>query len=46
MIASQLFSRVEIGKGYEIRIELNMTYRQFIDDWSSNTDDTLTIKIG
>ena len=33
MIASQLFSRVEVNRNYEITIELNFTYRQFCEDW-------------
>ena len=33
-IASQLFSRVEVGKGYRLRMEMNMTYRQFCEDWN------------
>ena len=37
MIAGKLFSRVEIGKGYQIRIKLNMTYRQFLENWSENS---------
>ena len=37
MIACRLFTRVEIGKGYQVHIELNMTYRQFIEDWCSGT---------
>ena len=37
MIASQLFSRVEVGKGYKVRVEINMTYRQFIEEWSGET---------
>ena len=36
MIACQLFNRVEIGKGYQIHIELNMTYRQFLEDWNGD----------
>ena len=32
-----LFTRVEIGKGYKVHIELNMTYRQFLEDWCSGT---------
>ena len=31
MIACKLFSRVEVGKGYKVRIVMNMTYRQFVD---------------
>ena len=33
MIVSQLLSRIEVYKGYDIRIELNMDYKQFCDDW-------------
>lgn len=29
MIISQLISRIEIGKGYKIRIKMNMAYEQF-----------------
>ena len=37
VIANQLFSRVEIGKGYKIKITLNMTYRQFLEDWNEDS---------
>lgn len=37
LIASQLFSRVEVGKGYKVRVEINMTYRQFIKEWGVET---------
>lgn len=33
MIISQLVSRIEIGKGYDIHIELNMDYEQFCEWW-------------
>ncbi len=33
MIANRLFSRVEVYKGYRLKIEVNMTYRQFLDGW-------------
>ena len=33
MIACQLFSRVEVGKGYRIKVTMNMTYRQFVIEW-------------
>ena len=35
MIASQLFSRIEIGKGYEIHLELDTTFQTFCDEWTS-----------
>ena len=33
MIISQLVSRIEIGKGYKINVELNMDYEQFCEDF-------------
>ena len=33
MIACQLFSRVEVGRGYKVKIVMNMTYRQFVEDF-------------
>lgn len=33
MIASQLFNRIEIGSGYTVHLEMNMTYKQFCEDW-------------
>ncbi len=35
MIACQLFNRIEIGKGYRITFEINMSYKQFIEGLSS-----------
>ena len=35
MIANQLFSRVEIGKGYKIRLELDATFKTFCEEWVS-----------
>ena len=35
MIANQLFSKVEIGKGYKIRLELDATFKTFCEDWIS-----------
>ena len=35
MIVSQLLSRIEVFKGYEIKIELNMDFKQFCDDWET-----------
>ncbi|MFT3952290.1 MAG: hypothetical protein QM689_10185 [Oscillospiraceae bacterium] len=31
MIISQLVSRIEIGKGYKLNVELNMDYEQFCE---------------
>ena len=33
MIACQLFSRVEVGKGYKIKVTMNMTYRHLVSEW-------------
>ncbi len=33
MIVCQLFTRIEIGKGYKINYELNATYKQFCSEW-------------
>ena len=38
MIAGQLFRRVEVGKGYKVHIVLNMTYRQFCEQWQGITE--------
>ena len=35
MIACQLFKRVEVGRDYQISVELNMTYQQFCSEWDS-----------
>ena len=35
MIVSQLLSRIEVYKGYDIRIELNMDFKQFCEDWDT-----------
>ena len=37
LIASTLFSRVEIGKGYHIHLELDTTYQAFCDEWLATT---------
>lgn len=36
MIACHLFKRIEVGRGYQIRAELNMTYRQFCSEWGGS----------
>ena len=33
MIACQLFKRVEVGRDYKVSVELNMTYKQFCNEW-------------
>ncbi len=35
-IASALFSKVEIGKGYQIHLELDTTYQTFCEEWLGN----------
>ncbi len=34
MIACNLFNRIEVGRDYKIKVELNMTYRQFCSEWN------------
>lgn len=36
VILSQLFSRIEIGRGYEVKVEIAMSYKQFLN-LSENT---------
>ena len=36
-IATQLFSRATVNKDYELTYEMNFTYRQFCEDWLSQT---------
>ena len=43
MIISQLITRIELYRGYDVKIELDMNYRQFCDDWDIvNTNSGLT----
>ena len=35
MIACHLFKRIEVGRDYQITVELNMTYQQFCTEWSN-----------
>lgn len=37
MIACQLFNRIELGRGYKITMELNMTYQQFCSEWNAGS---------
>lgn len=36
MIVCQLFKRIEIGRDYNVSVELNMTYEQFCTEWAGN----------
>ena len=38
MIAGQLFKRVEVGRNYKIHIVMNMTYRQFCEQWQETPE--------
>lgn len=38
MIAGQLFKRVEVGRDYKIHIVMNMTYRQFCEQWQETPE--------
>lgn len=31
----QLFKRVEVGRDYKVSVELNMTYKQFCNEWGN-----------
>lgn len=35
MIISQLITRIELNRGYNVKIELDMNYKQFCDDWDN-----------
>ena len=35
MIACQLFKRIEVGRGYKIKVQMNMTYEQFVTEWDN-----------
>ena len=35
MIISQLVSRIEVYKGYKIKVTLNMDYQEFCDNWDT-----------
>jgi len=39
MIACQLFKKIEVGRGYDITFELNMTYQQFCTEWNGLSDE-------
>ena len=34
MIACHLFKRIEVGRGYHISVELNLSYQQFCSEWN------------
>lgn len=36
MIACQLFTRIEIGRDYKVKVTLDMTYQQFCTEWKNN----------
>ena len=42
LIALTLFSRVEIGKDYQIHLELDTTFKAFCDEWLETTLTTAT----
>ena len=44
MIACHLFKRIEVGRDYRVKVELNMTYKQFCSEWGDN--DLLREEIG
>ena len=44
MIISQLFSRIEVYKGYDVHIELNMDYKQFCEEWNMLNSKSLVVE--
>lgn len=43
MIACQLFKRIEVGRDYNISVELNMTYQQFCTEWKNTSEALLSV---
>lgn len=43
MIACQLFTKIEVGKDYNVFVELNVTYKQFCSEWKSNCQKYIAI---
>jgi len=39
MIACQLFNRIEVSKDYSIHVEVNLTYKQFLENWTGGSFD-------
>ena len=37
MIACHLFKRIEVGRGYHISVQLNLSYEQFCSEWSDGS---------
>lgn len=46
MIISQVAKRIEISKGYRIRIELNLDYKQFCEGWEELNGKDIRIEKG
>ena len=42
VILSQLFERVEVGRGYEVTVHVNMSYQQFVNMGEPNEKMKLT----
>ncbi len=40
MISCQMFRRIEVGRGYQVSVEMNMTYQQFCSEWSGKSNMT------
>lgn len=38
MIACQLFDRIELGKDYQITLQMNVTYKQFCSEWGETKE--------
>ena len=39
MITCRLFNRIELGRDYKIRFEVNMTYKQFCTEWTGEQNE-------
>ena len=41
MIICQMFKRIEVGRGYKISVEMNMTYQQFCEEWCTEEQEAI-----
>lgn len=46
MIISQVTSHIEISKGYRIKIEMNLDYKQFCEGWEELNGKDIRIEKG
>lgn len=43
MIACQLFTKIEVGRDYNVFVELNLTYKQFCSEWKNNCQNYMAV---